>query len=161
MQYADIQGFTIHFTHRYLLSDLFTIRRLRNYLIIRLPGCGRSGILIKLLRLPGGVSLSLQPWLDVSFAHIACGFQLWHEVRLRIARTSPDKSRSWQKPLCPQPLALRQILFAKHFSNWIEHASTISSDAEVAARAKACLILLPLHDGDETRNSWKPLLNTS
>ena len=31
MQYADIQGFTIHFTHRYLLSDLFTIRRLRNY----------------------------------------------------------------------------------------------------------------------------------
>ena len=51
-------------------------RRLRNYLIIGLPGCGRSGILIKLLRLPGGVSLSLQPWLDVSFAHIACGFQL-------------------------------------------------------------------------------------
>ena len=91
-------------------------RRLRNYLIIGLPGCGRSGILIKLLRLPGGVSLSLQPWLDVSFAHIACGFQLCHEVRLRNARTSPDKSRSWQKPLCPQPLALRYILFAKHFS---------------------------------------------
>ena len=33
--------------------------------------------------------------------------------------------------------------------------------ANVAARAKSCLILLPLHDGDETRNSWKPLLNTS
>ena len=41
----------------------------------------------------------------------------------------------------------------------MEHASTINSDAEVAARAKACLILLPLHDGDETRNSWKPELN--
>ncbi|MDD6037175.1 MAG: hypothetical protein PUD20_00005, partial [bacterium] len=26
--------------------------------------------------------------------------------------------------------------------------------------SKACLILLPLHDGDETYNSWKPLLNT-
>ena len=75
----------------------------------RLSSCRRSSILIKLLRLSGGVSLSLQPWLDVSFAlltHIACGFQLWHGVRLRIARTSPGKSRSWQKPLRPQPDSL-------------------------------------------------------
>ena len=39
-------------------------------------GCGHSSLPIRLLRLPGGVSLFLQPWLDVSFAHIACGFQL-------------------------------------------------------------------------------------
>ena len=39
------------------------------------------------------------------------------------------------------------------------HARTINPDVEVAARAKACLILLPLHDGEETRNSWKPILN--
>jgi len=32
---------------------------------------------------------------------------------------------------------------------------------KTAARARHCLILLPLHDGDETYDSWKPLLNTS
>ena len=43
---------------------------------ISVNGCGHSSIPIRLLRLPGGVSLFLQPWLNVSFAHIACGFQL-------------------------------------------------------------------------------------
>ncbi|MDD6038708.1 MAG: hypothetical protein PUD20_07955 [bacterium] len=43
-------------------------------------------------------------------------------------------------------------------------AGSVSSDTGSnldGNASKACLILLPLHDGDETYNSWKPLLNTS
>ncbi len=90
---------------------------------IRLLGCGCSSILIRLLRLPGGASLSLQLGLDVSFgslAHIACSFQLWHEVRYQIARTSPDKSRNCQNLLQPQPPALHYILSTKRIYYVVE-----------------------------------------
>ena len=55
----------------------------------------------------------------------------------------------------------RHIVYAKllGYMNWeCGHNQFLYRDSSAS---KACLILLPLHDGDETCNSWKPLLNTS
>ena len=121
-------------------------------------GSEHGSIQIRLLRLSGSVSLLLQPWLDVSFAHIACGFQSWYEKHHWLARTSPDKSRSWLELSCPLPPTPCYISFAKlvHRVNWTCEDHDYMYKTSSASKVMSDFAAFARWRGDS--KLWKPLL---